>query len=229
MKLGLVIPWRETPSRLEPFNYVLNWYKTNFPDIEIFFSDTDGDVWEPSKSRNLGVKKAQEAGCDVLIVNDADSLAELHALKEAIEDCQKDGLIHNPYTLYKHLNYDSTKDYYAGMSVSQCFGYVYNDSVGGIWVCKPSVWWEIGGMDEKFKQWGPEDRAFDVAHRMIKGCNIVHHDGWLISLAHERQESDAHFAKSHLFNTLLFGKYFTVKTPEEMLELIKKESLELIT
>lgn len=229
MKLGIIIGWRETPSRLEPFNYVLNWYKTNFPDAEIILTDTDGEVWEPSKARNLGVHKAQELGCDVIVVSDADSLAELGPLKEAIKECQKDGLIHNPYYIYKHLTYQATQDYYSGVSIMQCPGYMYNDSVGGIWVCKPEAWWEIGGMDEKFLQWGPEDRAFDFAHKVIKGTSFIKHEGWLISFAHERQEQDQHFSKSHLYNTLLFAEYHKVRTPEELLELITKKELELIT
>lgn len=229
MKLGIVIAWRETPSRLEPFNYVLNWYKNNFPDAEIILTDTDGEVWEPSKARNLGVKKAQELGCDVIIVGDADSIAQVDAINEAIEQCQKDNMIHNPYYLYKHLNYLSTQDYYSGTSVLECFGYTYNDSVGGIWICKPESWWEIGGMDEKFLQWGPEDRAFDVAHQVIKGIPFPKHEGWLISLAHERQEQDPNFSNSHLYNTLLFAKYLEANSPEKMLELVKKKDLELIT
>jgi hypothetical protein len=229
MKLGIVIPWRETPSRLEPFNYVLDWYKNNFSDAEIILTDTDGEVWEPSKARNLGVKKAQDLGCDVIVVGDADSIPQLHALNEAIEQCQEDNLIHNPFYLYKHLNYQSTQDYYSGLSIMSCFGHIYNDSVGGIWVCKPEVWWELGGMDEKFLQWGPEDRAFDVAHQIIKGTSFIKHEGWLISLAHERQENDAHFPKSHLYNTLLYAKYLQANTPEKMLELVRKKDLELIT
>jgi hypothetical protein len=177
----------------------------------------------------MGVKKAQEAHCDLLIIGDADSIPEINALNEAIEQAQVDGMIHNPYSVYKHLTFDSTQNYYKGMAVEDCQGSLHYDAVGGIWVCTPEAWWELGGMDEKFLQWGPEDRAFDVAHQVIKGSTFIKHDGWLISLAHDRQELEPAFQRTHLYNTLLFAKYISTRTPEEMLALVHKKDLQLVT
>lgn len=229
MKLGIIIPWREKPSRLEPFNYVVNWYKERFPDAEFIFVDAPGEFWQPSASRNMGVRRAQEAHCDLLIVGDADSIPEINALNEALEQAPIDGMIHNPYRVYKHLTFDSTQNYYRGMRVEDCQGSLHHDAVGGIWVCTPEAWWELGGMDEKFLQWGPEDRAFDVVHQMVKGVTFIKHDGWLISLAHDRQELEPAFHKTHLYNTLLFKRYYETKTVEQMLELVSRVHLELIT
>ena len=226
-KIGIVIPWREKPSRLDPFNYVTNWYKKIFPYAELIFADAPGELWQPSASRNIRVRRAQAAHCQILIIGDADSIPEEHALHEALRQAPRDGMVHNPYNVYKHLTFDSTQKYYKGMHVNECQGSLYDDSVGGIWVCTPDAWWEIGGMDEKFLQWGPEDRAFDVAHQIIKGASFIKHNGCLSSLAHDRQELEPAFHRTHSYNTLLFAMYTRTKTSEEILSLVRKEHSEL--
>jgi len=222
MKLGIVIPWRETPSRLGPFNYVVDWYKDNFPKAEIFYGNREGELWSPSASRNDGVRLAEAAGCDILIVGDADSLAESQALHEAVEAAYGDGYVHNPFNVYKHLDFESTLFYYLNYPDEKLNGSLHYDAVGGIFVCTPKTWWELGGMDEKFLQWGPEDRAFDVAHQVIKGIPFVKHEGMLYSLAHQRQETDPGFHKTHSQNSALFWEYLEISNPDKMLELVKR-------
>jgi len=82
MKIGLVIPWRETPSRIKPLQMVLDWYQTNLPNIEVIYIDRQGEFWSASGSRNDGVRKAQEAHCDVIIINDADTISEISTFIE---------------------------------------------------------------------------------------------------------------------------------------------------
>jgi len=224
-KIGLVIPWRPTPTRLKPFFAVRKWYQTNLPDIEIFYSDRPGDKWNAAACRNDGVKRAQEAHCDVIIINDADTLPEIEPLLEAIEQCKNDGLIHSPYNRCKYIDMEMSELYDSGANIKLIKYTQYNIATGGVWVCTPETWWSIGGMDEKFQQWGPEDAAFDIAHRIIKGVPLVQHQGYIYCLGHVHQVNDEGFTSSHQFNTKLYGLYLSATTPERIKWLINSKDI----
>ena len=220
MKTVLVIPWKPTPSREKPLQAVLSWYKTNLPDIEIVFANASDDIWLPSASRNMGVKKAQKALADVVIINDADTIPEVLPLLQAIEQCQRDKLIHLPYTYCKYYNMEESEKYYSGTDINLLKRSVH-DSNGGIWVFTPETWWSLGGMDEKFTQWGKEDTALEIAHKVIKNTKFVRHDGFIYSLGHVKQIQDDGFEESNLRNTELYKQYINTFEPEDMLRLVR--------
>ena len=224
MKLGLIIPCREQPSRIKPLEYVLSWYKTNLPDIEIIYADKPGEFWSASGSRNLWVKKAQEAQCDIIIINDADTIPEINALLEAIEACKQDNMIHNPYRLCKYFDEEMTEKILNGSDIKLLKHTLYTEANGGIYVCTPEAWWSVGGMDEKFIQWGGEDSAFELAHTIIKGNKIIKHDGYIYCLAHNQQIHDPGFNFNHLRNIELYWLYYSASTPERMLSLVKQKT-----
>lgn len=225
MKIGLVIPWRETASRIKPLEMVLDWYQTNLPDIEIFYADRPGEYWNAAGSRNDGVKKAQDAHCDVIIINDGDTIPEIEPLLEAVEQCQQDGMVHNPYRLCKYFDKEITKLVLAGGDVKLLKHTLYTEANGGIYVCTPEAWWSVGGMDEKFIQWGGEDSAFELAHTIIKGSKLVKHDGYIYCLGHDTQIHDEGFNFNHLRNIELYWLYYSASTPERMLALVKEKTL----
>jgi hypothetical protein len=224
VKVGLVIPWRETPSRLRPLQAVLDWYQTNLPNIEIFYADKPGEKWSASGSRNLGIRKAQEAGCDIVILNDADTLPELPSLLEAIDAAHSDGMIHNPYRLCKYFDVEMSEEFYSGKDIKLLKHTLYTEANGGVWVCTPQTWWDLGGMDEKFMQWGAEDSAFELAHKVIKGSKFVRHDGYIYCLGHEVQIHDPGFNQSQIKNIELYWLYYSASTPERMLALVKQKT-----
>jgi len=226
MKTILVIPWKATPSREKPLQAVLDWYKTNLSNIEIIFANASSDIWLPSASRNIGVKKAQEAGADIIIMNDADTIPEISSLLEAIEAANNDELIHLPYMDAKYLNEKSSEQYYNNEKpLQECEHtfYPYPQSDGGIWVFKPQSWWDVGGMDEHFKQWGYEDRALHFAHYVIKGQAFVRHFGTIYSFNHKEQIHDDNFNKSSQENRDHFMRYYEANTPEKMFKLVGGE------
>ena len=224
-KIGLVIPWRPTPTRLKAFFAVRKWYKTNLPDIEIFYSDRPGDKWNAAASRNDGVKRAQEAHCDVIILNDADTLPEIEPLLEAIEQCKTDGLVHSPYNKCKYIDIEMSELYYAGNDIKLLKHTLFSPATGGIWVCTPEAWWSVYGMDEKFQQWGPEDAAFDISHRIIKGVPLVPHEGYIYCLGHVPQIHDEGFNASHKFNMELYNLYLTAKTAERIKWIVNTKNI----
>ena len=224
-KIGLVIPWREQPSRIKPLQAVLDWYQTNLPDIEIFYSDRPGEKWNAAASRNDGVKRAQEAHCDVIILNDADTLPEIEPLMEAIEQCKTDGLVHSPYNKCKYIDIEMSELYYSGKDIKLLKHTLFSPATGGIWVCTPQAWWDVYGMDEKFHQWGPEDAAFDISHRIIKGVPLVPHEGYIYCLGHVPQIYDEGFGPSHIHNMNIYDFYLKATTPGRIKWLVKTKNI----
>lgn len=222
MKIGLVIPWRETPSRVKPLEAVLEWYQIHFSGIEVFYTDRPGSVWNASASRNDGVKRAQEAHCDIIIMNDADTIPEIKSLNEAIHAASRDSYVHNPYMQSKYLDEEETERYLnKQVKLDEAKHMLYQESNGGIWVFRPEVWWEIGGMDENFKQWGFEDTAFELAHTIIKGIKLIKHSGYIYCLGHKTQIHDDRFNFSSIENRERFLLYYSANTPEKMLQLVR--------
>lgn len=222
-KIGLVIPWRPTPSRLKALDAVLDWYKTNLTDIEVFYADRPGEYWNAAGSRNDGVKRAQEAHCDVIIINDGDTIPEIEPLMESIEECQKDGMIHNPYTHCKYFDMEMTDKILSGSDAKLLKHTLYTGANGGIYVCTPEAWWSVGGMDEKFKQWGPEDSALEIAHKIIKGKPFIKHEGYIYCLGHELQIHDKGFHSSHQNNIKLYTLYTQATSAQRILWLVNEK------
>lgn len=226
MKTVLVIPWKATPSREKPLQAVLDWYKTNLPDIEIVFANASDDIWLPSASRNMGVKRAQEALADVVIINDADTIPEILPLLEAIEQCQKDKLIHLPYKYCKYYNMEESERYYSGTDINLLKRSIH-DSNGGVWVFTPDTWWSVGGMDEKFQQWGKEDTALEIAHTVIKGNRFARHDGFIYSLGHVKQVQDDGYLFNYSRNTMLYNEYLRTTDPKKMIQLVERKNIDV--
>ena len=172
---------------------------------------------------------AQEKGYDVIIINDADTIPEIEPLSKAIVACQKDGMVHNPYSKCKVFDKELTETIFPILELKkfeklmEIFPHQISSlSNGGIYVTTPEAWWSVGGMDEKFIQWGWEDSAFEIAHLVIKGVKLIKHNGFICSLSsHKLQSQDEGYNVNFNNNTRLHEKYLLIKNPEEMLEFVK--------
>lgn len=222
-KIGIVIPWRETPSRLSAFNKLINWYNTNIPEAQIFTPDRPGSSWSMSGSRNDGILAATSAGCDVIVLNDADTFPQLNVLQEAMKEAFIDNKVHIPYQ-QTHILYqgeteaflnDNLPDYYHTLvSVAEC---------SGVNVFTPAAWNSIGGGDEKFIGWGYEDLAMNYVHKIVHGTAYISHFGYTIKLSHEDQSREDDNAKR---NKSLYELYKTKTTAEEVLDIVKTKTLQ---
>ena len=222
MKIGIVIPWRPQPSRIKPFNEVVGWYKEHFPDSKIYFPDREGPIWSPSGTRNDGMRMAEKDGCDVVIFNDADTIPQIKPLKEAISHALRDNMIHTAYTQFRLLGEIGTKQYFKRLHPEKCQHQKYLEGCFGINVATPKAWWKVGGMDEKFLQWGYEDTCMEIAHKVINGQPFIKHDGIGFGLAHVNQTRSGDIFNN---NKMLHEEYLSIKNPKDMLELVKRKEL----
>lgn len=190
MKVVLVFHFRNdaSGSRQVAFDATRAAVVHLYPFDHVLVVDSGHEPYSRAASRNLGVRQAEGLGADVVVVNDADSIAEARPLKDAIEQAYVDGLVHHPFNECWYLIPKSTK-----RIGTTPLGQLRNRAIsrtgpsnGGIWVCRPDVWWATGGQDDRFTGYGAEDRSHLAATVTLVGQS-VHHEGVLLCAYHDRQ------------------------------------------
>lgn len=164
----VAIPWRDSGDRLRRAHLksIRAWFDINLPGAQVVEVDADGAVFSLAAARNAGIRVGEAIGADAVVLCDADNHPEPTPLAEAIEACQSTGLVHLPYITYRNEHF------------------VWQGSMGGIYVTTPAAWWKAGGQDESFRGWGPEDYAFSIAHTTLRGEPMPRHHGVLTHLPH---------------------------------------------
>lgn len=152
----------------------------NWEHVELF--DTSHQTFNRAAARNRGVFAAEQYGCDVVVICDADSIPEREPLGAAIHSAN-DGIIHFPFTSVVEYPADRLGELDSTLSAARSIGGGWYPSQGGCWVATPEAWWGAGGMDERIIHWGPEDRAFLAAYRTLLG-DSVRHEGMLVCISH---------------------------------------------
>jgi hypothetical protein len=219
LKIAVVIPWREQPSRIPGYNEVRKWYAENLPEAKVYTCDHPSEVWLMSASRNDGVRAAEADGADVIIMSDADTIPEKSALMKAVEGAYQDNLMHLPYTEYRALLANGNEMYFKGQRpLGRAPRKLVKGACSGVNVFTPATWWSLGGNDEKFKQWGYEDTAMLRAHYVIKGTDYVRHKGIVYSFNHKEQPKVGN--TNYLNNQKIYDEYLKVTSPQKMLELV---------
>lgn len=163
--IAVGFPWRPTPDRAPAFAMVSAWYDAELGCPQIT-ADSGHDPFNRAASRNLVVADAIEMGVDVLVISDADTIPSPAGLHAAI-DAAANGGMHYPFDRYLYVGTDNP----------------LGGNTGGIHVCRPEVWQEIGGQDERFTGWGGEDDQIYAAATCLIG-EPTYHPGWVVSLWH---------------------------------------------
>jgi hypothetical protein len=219
MKIGVVIPWRETQSRLPLKNYVDSWYRKNLPDAIIVYSDSGHSPFNLSASRNKGAKQLLDY--DIIIHNDADTIPEIGPLLDGINKTFKTGLFCNPYESYRSINAINTKKILKGIKSYEDLDYFHVDGAcSGVIITTPKTWNSIGKFDENFLGWGYEDVAVALAHKAITSHDFLTIPGNVYGMSHAANETKDN---AELINhgIKLLNQYFEAsKDKESMLKLL---------
>jgi hypothetical protein len=193
VNVAVVVPWRNTdPHRVRAYEHVTGHLQTLLPDAIHLpaVDDRSHETFSRAASRNLGVFFAEQAGADVVVLCDADTIPERAPLLAAIEQARKDGRLHMPFDRFRGLTQHGTDDYIAGRPAAGCEAELdWRGSVGGVFVIRPDAWWTAGGMDERFQAWGGEDLAFHRAANTLLGPTQTH-AGTIIHLWHPPSQRD---------------------------------------
>ena len=197
--LTVLIPWRPQPSRLAAIDAVVDWYVQNLGDVDIRTVDSEDEIFNLARCRNLGIDSIEDAG-EVVVINDADTIPQLEPLLEAIAAAATSGLVHLPYTRYHWLGTPGTTQFTAGTALDRCDFELVNGACSGVYVTTPQSWWSHGGQDERFRGWGFEDAAWYVAHETLLDEVPRRHEGVIYALHHAAQarEGDQYDANAAL-------------------------------
>jgi predicted glycosyltransferase involved in capsule biosynthesis len=218
MKIAVVIPWRETPSRLPLKEYVDAWYRSNLPEAKIIYSDSGHTPFNLAASRNAGAKQVLDY--DVIVHNDADTIPDLECLLKGIEKTFKAGLFCNPYTNYYTINPDSTKKVLNGdVAIENSEYEQVHGACSGVIITTPKAWELVGGFDENFVNWGYEDVAIKTAHTVILDHDFLTIPGDVYAMSHEGADKSPQLLSVGLKR---LEEYFKVSNNKElMLDLVK--------
>lgn len=218
MKTGLVIPWRSGASRLKAFNFVLEWYRNVADDV--YLADSGHKPFNVAASRNVGAQRATDAGCDMLIINDADTVVELGPLKSAIVSALMSKRVALPYTEYRSLTARGTKHALElGRPLEDCGHDVYDTAISGCLVMRPKVYWATAGQPEEFSGWGWEDNAYHHLHQVVLGADFMRHKGSAYAFWHDQAPRDR-----YNYNYKLYERLLRVTEKDQMIEEIKNRS-----
>ena len=199
--IKVVIPWRESKSRLEIFNFLINWYKLNFPTWEIVLSDSGDTLFNLSASRNRGIEKAISLGADVVLVSDADFFTSKDSLINSVINSIKTENISVPYTEYIHLTEYGTKEFLK-LNPESLFMFskknnnpvLLDGKTERLWDCSgmniitKETYLNFGGYDEQYSGWGQEDIDYHKRYLDKYGRLFDYIDGIAVSLEHSRDE-----------------------------------------
>lgn len=161
--------WRPTADRMPAFVRTVEFWSQMG---EVRFFDSGHTPFNRAASRNLAVREAKRLGHCKLVLTDADTIPQHTAVQDAFAAVD-DSAVRLPYNLCRVLNKDDRP-------IGE-FGF----TCGGVYVTTHDGWFGIGGQDERFFSWSPEDMAFWIAHKTLLG-EMPRHDGVLLSLAHDR-------------------------------------------
>lgn len=168
MSVSVVIPFlSDDPNRQRSFEWVKNWWRTNFPDWQKLVAHNY--PFTKAGSINLGVK---ETTGGVVLIADSDcftpDVISLQRLVQEVEAGKQPWVV--PHKFVYRLPEKASQTVYEEGAVDLkkltrsigCVG-------GGLIVVSREAWDIVGGFDERYTTWGGEDVSFGLALESLFG------------------------------------------------------------
>ncbi len=189
-KIAVCIPWdgSEDTWRSASFKWCQRWWTSEGFDVYL------GGGESRAAMRNNAARMAIEDGAEVLFFADADTWVPHQQVLQAAATAREQRQLVHAYDGYVRLGSSITRQMQelrtpdiakvARMGVRQ------RNHMSGAHAITVELWNEIGGYDERFVEWGNEDRAFDMAAGCI-GNDIGRVKGFAIHWYHKPSEVKA--------------------------------------
>ena len=229
MAFSVIVPWRtDNGWRQTLWDWNKARWQAFFPEAEIIEADSGQEPFSRGESRNRAVSRATN---DLLVIADADTIANPPAITTALELAEKGQWV-IPYSedRYYNLNAETTHIVIQSFRPQATFP----EPMPGCWDHKITSWAgmivlhrnafdAVGGYDKRFKGWGYEDNDFRLALDAIWSPH-VRVDGFVAHLWHPVGESDA-FGQPHIgANRALHVQYeHSAGNPARMRKLINAQ------
>lgn len=165
MNVAAIMPYRSNgPERDAAWLYV----RGGWEDAAVYCVDDGGDPFSRAASINLGIA-ARPA--DVYVITDADMIVDSAQIHDAIEQAAETPGIVVAFDRYCYLTQTGTQAILAGHDGpwEPFVQFTYEKSVGGVLAISRHTWDLVGGFDPRFRGWGMEDTAFEIACRTLAG------------------------------------------------------------
>jgi glycosyltransferase involved in cell wall biosynthesis len=151
------VPWRPSPSRLEPFERMRAHWDQFFPGIPMVTGDSDTEIFSLAQARNTAVEKADT---DIVVICDADTLPDPDNIKAAVANpvgvCW-------PFDRYRIIDAQYVNTPFERLAELPHINAWNGDGINGVGGCLVTTqdeYWRLGGSPPEFIGWGFEDTAF---------------------------------------------------------------------
>lgn len=162
----ILVPWSsDDPDRIAAWEYV----RARLPERHVV-ADSDSRPWCKARAVALCLDAAPRS--DVLIVHDADVVADSYALQHAVQQCEAGMAWAIPHSEVRRLSRDSTRLVLDGRPLSPVLPLARHPYLGveggGVTVVRSDVY-EACPLDPRFVGWGGEDEAWGWALHALYG------------------------------------------------------------
>ena len=171
---------------MDAFERVTDWYGRKLPELRVSTIDSPDPVFNLALCRNLAVASLDDPD-DVVVLGDADTLPEPDALRAAVAAARTSNLVHLPYTAYHWLGPAGSAQFASGVPPEDCDFDLINGACSGVYVTTRRTWERHGGQDPRFRGWGYEDAAWNLAHTTMLGAPPQRHPGRVYALHHHAE------------------------------------------
>lgn len=173
MKVRVAVPRRaDGGHRDKLWRYCKRQWRSQFPDWKLVEGHHDIGPF----NRSAAINNAAAGKWDVLVIADADVLADHNAISHAVEACS-DGRVHLPYQRRMMVSELGTRRILRGHKGSWS-GWSTPDTnrqhCSSVVVLNRALWDSVGGFDPRFEGWGAEDDAFVTACDTLAGHHVRH-------------------------------------------------------
>jgi predicted glycosyltransferase involved in capsule biosynthesis len=166
----ITIPWRDSGCyhRKRHLSFLIEYYSKL---TGVILVDSTHEIFNRANSRNECVNQSPT---EILMVVDADNFIYHHQIIDGLQEFKKNKIITRPFNSIHYLNSDATERFYQDLDnfspISSDHEYMPPSNIkiinsGGAYITDKKSWFSIGGMDEKFIDWGLEDLAFNEKYR----------------------------------------------------------------
>jgi hypothetical protein len=192
LQISLLVPYRADPGsdRAIAWDFCRSWWEQQIPSAEIVLGTDQGEPF--SKTTAVNDAFSRSSG-DVLVVADADCILEPEVVQFGAYLADRHSRLVVPWGSSIRLTKFYTDLLIAGkIDIGQAQVSPTDQprpepiTAGMIFVIGRDEFKTVQGMDPRFRGWGHEDTAFQMACETLLGKTSIVREGWVVSLHHPR-------------------------------------------